>query len=117
LNIYDLVDVAVATILAHASLGSASADELLVMMRRVLGRAAGKPELKAFLVELVHRRTLKRQAVVYNDQMSRLHQQYQEAQMRGDESTAEELHRKKMTLVEGALPVLAALLSIPDPTT
>ena len=117
MNPTDLVDVAVATILAHASLSNASVDELLVMMGRVLGREAGKPELEAFLVELVRRRTLKRKAVIYNNQMSTLQQQHQAAQLCGDVNAAEALQQRKVSLFIKVLPVLTALLSMPDSST
>jgi len=112
LNLFDLLDVTVATILAHGTISTISADGLLDMMYPVLGREASKPELHAFLLELVHRRTLKREAIDYSNQMLELERQYQEARQRGDRDTAAALERRKVSVFVLALPLLTELHSM-----
>ena len=114
LDTSDLMEVAVATILAHATLSTASARELVEMMGHVLGSEAAKPELRAFLDELVHRRTLKRKAVRYNNEMSDLQRRYEEARLRGDILAAVALQRQQTRLFQNVLPVFMTLLAILD---
>lgn len=117
LNHFDLFDVTVATILAHGALSTVSADDLLDMMQPLLGREAVRPELHAFFLELVHRRTLKREVIGYSDQMIELEHQYQDARRRGDRDNAEAFARRKVAVYVRALPLLTALHALPDPSS